>query len=218
LIRVDSAKVNITPPMAEAKWFRLVGVNIGNESELYPHGDQVQTVEVWTAPDTFADLSNVTINAILTIIDTGLPDGTLYSDARRLAGDRAQLPGEARGGVPPDHQALGKIRAAGARDLSSQGSPQGRHRPARRCREEAVMNCAFRKISNAHQTRKRSARLLFGALREKVNAQGALLPFPLKAHQTRKRRARGLEQRNRPGFDTSTIVGIIIMSGAARSC
>jgi hypothetical protein len=79
------------------------------------------------------------------------------------------------------------------------------------------MNCAFRKISNAHQTRKRSARLLFGALREKVNAQGALLPFPLKAHQTRKRRARGLEQRNRPGFDTSTIVGIIIMSGAARS-
>jgi hypothetical protein len=81
LIRVDSAKVNITPPMAEAKWFRLVGVNIGNESELYPHGDQVQTVEVWTAPDTFADLSNVTINAILTIIDTGLPDGTLYSDA-----------------------------------------------------------------------------------------------------------------------------------------
>ena len=207
--------------MAEAKWFRLVGVNIGNESELYPHGDQVQTVEVWTAPDTFADLSNVTINAILTIIDTGLPDGTLYSDAPNAKASAAwrviarNCP--AKSGVPPDHQALGKIRAAGARDLSSQGSPQGRHRPARRCREEAVMNCAFRKISNAHQTRKRSARLLFGALREKVNAQGALLPFPLKAHQTRKRRARGLEQRNRPGFDTSTIVGIIIMSGAARS-
>ncbi len=81
LIRLDSAKVNITPPMAEAKWFRLVGVEIGNASERYPSGDQVQTVEPWTPPDTFAGLSNLMINEILTIIDSGMPDGTLYSDA-----------------------------------------------------------------------------------------------------------------------------------------
>ena len=54
LIRMDSAKVNIAPPMSEAKWFRLVGVDIGNPTELYPNGDQVQTVEPWTPPDTFA--------------------------------------------------------------------------------------------------------------------------------------------------------------------
>jgi AAA domain len=81
LIRLDSAKVNILPPMAEARWFKLVGVDIGNGSELYPNGDQVQTVEVWTPPDVFAGLSNLLINQILTIIDAGLPDQTLYSDA-----------------------------------------------------------------------------------------------------------------------------------------
>jgi hypothetical protein len=83
LIRLDSAKVNITPPMAQAKWFRLVGVDIGNGTELYPNGDQVQTVEPWTPPDVFAALSNLVINAILTDIDAGLPDGNRYTDAAK---------------------------------------------------------------------------------------------------------------------------------------
>jgi RecA-family ATPase len=51
LVRMDSAKVNITPPMAKAKWFRIVGVPIGNATKLYPSGDIVQTVEPWTPPD-----------------------------------------------------------------------------------------------------------------------------------------------------------------------
>jgi hypothetical protein len=83
LIRLDSAKVNITPPMAQAKWFRLVGVDIGNGTELYPNGDQVQTVEPWTPPDAFAALSNLAINAILTDIDAGLSDGNRYTDAAK---------------------------------------------------------------------------------------------------------------------------------------
>jgi hypothetical protein len=83
LIRLDSAKVNITPPMAEAKWFRLVGVDIGNGTALYPNGDQVQTVEPWTPPDVFAALSNLAINTILTDIDAGLPDGNRYTDAAK---------------------------------------------------------------------------------------------------------------------------------------
>ena len=84
LIRLDSAKVNITPHMGDAKWFRLVGVEIGNASNLYPHGDQVQTVEPWTPPDTFAGLSNLMIGAILNDIDAGLPDGNRYTDAPRI--------------------------------------------------------------------------------------------------------------------------------------
>ena len=31
LVRLDSAKVNIVPRAAEATWFKLVGVRIGNE-------------------------------------------------------------------------------------------------------------------------------------------------------------------------------------------
>jgi AAA domain len=79
-IRMDSAKVNITPPMGKAKWFRLVGVRLGNATELYPNGDEVQTVEAWKPPETWADLTNDLVGRILADIDAGLPDGGRYSD------------------------------------------------------------------------------------------------------------------------------------------
>jgi hypothetical protein len=86
-VRVDSAKVNITKPAGVAKWFRLVGVQLGNTTDLYPNGDEVQTVEPWNPPATWADLSIDLLNQILTIIDAGLPDGNRYTDAAK-AGDR----------------------------------------------------------------------------------------------------------------------------------
>ena len=88
LIRMDSGKVNIAPPLEEAKWFRLVGVSLGNATDLYPKGDEVQTVEVWAPPDAWDGLSNHLLNRILDEIDAGLPDGNRYSDGGR-AGDRA---------------------------------------------------------------------------------------------------------------------------------
>jgi hypothetical protein len=88
LIRMDSGKVNITPPLTDAKWFRLVGVPLGNATELYPHGDEVQTVEPWTPPDTWAGLSQHLLNQILSDIDVGLLDGNRYSDAPNVT-DRA---------------------------------------------------------------------------------------------------------------------------------
>ena len=33
LVRVDSAKVNIAPPAAEARWFKIIGVPLGNGTE-----------------------------------------------------------------------------------------------------------------------------------------------------------------------------------------
>ena len=88
LIRMDSAKVNITKPLNAAKWFRLIGVRLGNQTETYPNGDEVQTVEPWTPPDIWADLGVYLLNKILTAIDAGLPDGSRYTDAPR-ADDRA---------------------------------------------------------------------------------------------------------------------------------
>jgi hypothetical protein len=90
-VRMDSAKVNIAPPMAKAKWFHLIGVTIGNATELYPHGDNVQTVEPWTPPDLWKDADTGIINGILTEIDKGLPDGGRYSAASN-AKDRAAWP------------------------------------------------------------------------------------------------------------------------------
>jgi hypothetical protein len=82
-IRMDSAKVNIARPLGTARWFRLVGVPLGNATNLYPNGDEVQTVEQWKPPELWGDLAVDLLNRILTAIDTGLPDGNRYSDAPR---------------------------------------------------------------------------------------------------------------------------------------
>ena len=91
LIRLDSAKVNLVRRSAQARWFRLVSISIGNATDLYPHGDEIQTVESWTPPDTFAQLTTATINAILDRIETGPSDGGRYSPAPN-AKERAAWP------------------------------------------------------------------------------------------------------------------------------
>jgi len=82
-VRVDSGNVNITKASRAAKWFHLIGVTLDNKTALYPAGDEVQTVEPWEPPKTWADLSDDDINFILMRIDRGLSDGNLYSDAAR---------------------------------------------------------------------------------------------------------------------------------------
>jgi hypothetical protein len=88
LVRMDSAKVNLAPPATQAAWFRLVSVELGNSTVEYPAGDNVQTVEPWSPPDVWEGLNHVLLNEILTTIDRGLPDGSLYSD-RSAAKERA---------------------------------------------------------------------------------------------------------------------------------
>jgi AAA domain len=91
LIRMDSGKVNIAPRAADTKWFKIVGVRLGNRTREYPHGDEVQTVEPWGPPDLWKGLSNVTLNLILTEIDQGMPNGRFYSNHPQ-ATDRAVSP------------------------------------------------------------------------------------------------------------------------------
>jgi hypothetical protein len=79
--------VNIAPARV-AKWFKLVGVRLNNGTDLYPNGDEVQAVEPWTPPETWAGMDNITLNTILDAIDAGLKDGARYSDAS-AATDRA---------------------------------------------------------------------------------------------------------------------------------
>jgi hypothetical protein len=79
LVRVDSAKVNLAPPI-EARWYRIVGIELGNGTERYPYGDEVAAIECWLPPDLFEGLGVAIINAILDEIDQGLPDGSRYSD------------------------------------------------------------------------------------------------------------------------------------------
>jgi hypothetical protein len=64
-VRVDRAKVNIARAAGGAKWFRLVGVPLGNATDLYTAGDEVQTAEPWKPPETWADIDKPMANLIL---------------------------------------------------------------------------------------------------------------------------------------------------------
>src|SRR5262249_2644752 len=54
-------------------------VPLGNGTETYPNGDNVQTVEPWQPPKTWSDLSNETLNRVLDDIAAGLSDGNRYA-------------------------------------------------------------------------------------------------------------------------------------------
>jgi hypothetical protein len=88
-VRLDSAKVNIARPASAATWFKLVSVNIGNATKDYPAGDEVQTVQPWKPPDTWASISAATLNAVLTDIEAGLPNGQRFTNAPAAAPARA---------------------------------------------------------------------------------------------------------------------------------
>ena len=91
LVRYDSAKVNIAPASIEAKWFRIVGMPLRNFTGTYPAGDNVQSVEPWTPPDTWAGLDHPLLNRILDDLDAGMPNGQRYSHVG-AAGKRAAWP------------------------------------------------------------------------------------------------------------------------------
>jgi hypothetical protein len=88
-VRIDRAKVNITKRAGAPKWFRLVGIPLGNATELYPAGDEVQTAEPWKPPETWADLSSERLNQILSVIHAGISGGNFYTDAAKAPGREA---------------------------------------------------------------------------------------------------------------------------------
>jgi hypothetical protein len=87
-VRLDRAKLNHARTSGPATWFHLTGVRLGNETPAYPAGDDVQTVELWTPPETFSGLDTALINQILTAIDAGPGNGNFYT-AANAATDRA---------------------------------------------------------------------------------------------------------------------------------
>ena len=88
-VRLDRSKVNLIKRSGAIKWFRLVSVAIGNTTEMYPDGDEIQTVEPWKPPPLFGDMEVETINAILDQIDHGLGKGAFYSASPAARGRAA---------------------------------------------------------------------------------------------------------------------------------
>lgn len=82
-VRLDDGKANLAPPAGKARWFHLASVPLGNGTPAYPHGDNVQVIEAWEAPDVWKDLSDADLNAILDRIAAGNEQGQQYSASRR---------------------------------------------------------------------------------------------------------------------------------------
>ena len=77
-VRLDRAKANLVRAI-KAMWFRLVSVQLGNKTKLYPEGDDMQALEAWVPPDAWQGLDADHINQILDKIEAGMPDGNRYS-------------------------------------------------------------------------------------------------------------------------------------------
>jgi hypothetical protein len=87
-VRYDKGKVNLVRAGGAAKWFRLVGEKLGNATEDYPSGDEVQAIELWKPPNAWADTSSYVLDAILSDIARGMDNGQRYS-GHQNAGKRA---------------------------------------------------------------------------------------------------------------------------------
>jgi hypothetical protein len=72
-VRLDDAKLNLAPARA-TRWFTLEGVNLGNQSDDYPHGDNVQTVVAWEAPVLTGLLATEVAAEVLKELDKGPED------------------------------------------------------------------------------------------------------------------------------------------------
>jgi hypothetical protein len=64
-----------------------VQLDNANVNPIYPLGDEVQTLEPWKPPETWAGVDKAVIKLILDTIAAGLADGNFYS-AKGSAKDR----------------------------------------------------------------------------------------------------------------------------------
>jgi hypothetical protein len=82
-VRLDRAKANIVRRSMKASWFRMASVRLGNATEHYPDGDEVQAIEAWVPPAAWAGVTDEEVTAILDAIASGLPNGQRYSSHNR---------------------------------------------------------------------------------------------------------------------------------------
>ena len=106
-VRLDDAKRNMAPS-EKARWFRLVGVPLGNGSAVYPNGDEVQAIMPWEPPSTFGDATAKHLNELLDVIAEGV-DGVPYAPDRR-----GKVNGRWVGQVLVDHLGMNVEQAANA--------------------------------------------------------------------------------------------------------
>jgi hypothetical protein len=87
-VRLDDAKVNMSPKAGAAKWFRLEQVELRNKTVSYPNGDKVAAVTSWQPSTPLSQQDPTDLNRVLDIIADGPGPETLYSANRRGGSQR----------------------------------------------------------------------------------------------------------------------------------
>ena len=62
-VRLDGAKINLIVGRP-IRWFFLESQPLGNATELYPHGDEIQVARTWTPPDAWNAVTDDIMNRI----------------------------------------------------------------------------------------------------------------------------------------------------------
>lgn len=101
-LRIDNAKSNMAPLHA-TRWLRRLTVDIGNGDELDP-GDSVGALEIYTPPDAWDGINDMTVNSILDLVDAAYHDGTegdgkCFTETKR---NKARWVGQAIQQIVPD--------------------------------------------------------------------------------------------------------------------
>lgn len=92
--RISGTKDNYAPPPEFSTWYRLESVDLGNPTERYPNGDNIQVVIIWSPPSQFEGVSLENVKQIFDLIRRGPPDmpGEFWMPARQ---SKAQWVGNA---------------------------------------------------------------------------------------------------------------------------
>ena len=111
IVRLDNAKLNLAPAPGEAQWMRLVGVPLGNGTDEYPDGDNVQVMTPWKLPSAFEGLSWTDIRIVLGRVQAGPGDGEQYTFSRQGGRWVGLAFGAADGNGAPASRSDGQITA-----------------------------------------------------------------------------------------------------------
>ena len=69
---VENGKANLAPPPEGKDWYRIVGVSLGNGSEIAPEGDNVGVVVSWKWPDPLDGVTGNDFDAAAQAIRAGV--------------------------------------------------------------------------------------------------------------------------------------------------
>jgi hypothetical protein len=82
-VRLDDGKLNLSPRVDKAKWFKLEQVQLNNGTSVHPNGDNVAAMVPWEPPSVFGQVTDEQVNLILDRIAAGYMPGILYTHSKR---------------------------------------------------------------------------------------------------------------------------------------